>query len=79
MNILERINQKLTQKNTTVADRPPNSDLVLLLGRAEIREIEGMRFAGYKLTSKIGGEWFFLDLRTIPVDFESYLDIVRVI
>ena len=86
MNILERINQKLTQKNTAVADRPPNSDLVLLVGRFEVlnlkRLIGEMYFAANLITLtedeiQLDGYFRFMEMSVIPVDFESYLDILR--
>lgn len=86
MNILERINHKLSEKNIAVADRPPNSDLVLLVGRFEVlnlkRLIGEMSFATNLITlteddSQFDGCFRFMEMRVIPVDFESYLDIVR--
>lgn len=69
-----------------VADRPPNSDLVLLVGRFEVLNLKRLigemsfRITGVTMTEvEFDGYFRFLEMKVIPVDFESYLDIVRVI
>lgn len=86
MSLIERINQKLTLKNKAAAERPPNSELVLLLGRAERESLKSyigeMSFRTTGMTLAINeinfdGNTTFLEMLVIPVDFEEYLDIVR--
>jgi hypothetical protein len=88
MNILERINEKLTQKNMVLADRPLNSDLVLLVGRFEGTSLKqyigaiSFAISGTTLAEEeiqFDGYFRFMEMSVIPVGFESYLDIVRVI
>jgi len=88
VSILERINEKLTQKNKAVADRPLNSDLVLLVGRCEVASLKqyigaiSFAISGMTLTEEeiqFDGYFRFMEMSVIPVDFEEYLDIVRVI
>ena len=86
MNLLDRINNKLTEKNKQVAERPPNSELVLLLGREERRQAKAIMSAssffetGMTLTEDeitFDGMITFLEMSLIPVDMDDYLDIVR--
>lgn len=85
MNLLDRINNKLTEKNKQVAERPPNSELVLLLGREEQRQAKAIMSAasffetGMTLTEDeitFDGMITFLEMSLIPVDMGDYLDIV---
>ena len=86
MNILERINEKLTAKNKLVAERPSNCDLVLLVGRCEAASLKQyigtMSFVSTGMTIteeeiQFDGYFRFMEMSVIPVDFEEYLDIVR--
>jgi hypothetical protein len=86
MNLLERINDALTAKNKLVAERPPNSELVLLLGRDECEQAKNIMAAssfieiGMTLTEEeivFDGVTTFLEMSIIPVDMDDYLDIVR--
>lgn len=84
MSFLERINNKLTEKNKAAAERPPNSELVLLLGRSEHREVRlivrVIHFleTGVQIPEDSFNEVFtFLQMQVVPVDFDEYLDVVR--
>lgn len=86
MSFLDRINTKLTEKNKAAAERPPNSELVLLLGRREVMffkyYIADMLFIINRKDVdasdiRIDETFHFLEMRVIPVDFDEYLDIVR--
>lgn len=90
MSFLERINNKLTEKNKAAAERPPNSELVLLLGKREMEAAEQMYYSvtyakGFipkieddgKALKTIGGQKYLFEMLVIPVDLDEYLDIVR--
>jgi len=87
MNLLDRINDKLTAKNKLVAERPPNSELVLLFGRNELEEFKLFCQDSYFSVLNVpivsdeeivfDGSAKFLDMLIIPVDMDDYLDIVR--
>jgi hypothetical protein len=91
MNLLDRINDKLTSKNKLVAERPPVSDLILLLGKKEMEVAKSMWYSSFptrghavvidenlgKALKTIGGQKCLFEMLVIPVDFEEYLDIVQ--
>ena len=91
MSLLERINQKLTLKNKAADVRPPHESLILLLGKKEMVEADNSHYwslptRGHiekidentgKALKTIGGQKYFWNILTIPVDLEEYLDIVR--
>lgn len=86
MNLLEKINNKLSEKHKAAYERPPNSELVLLFGRREIEELKKFlreygKYGKDKMADdceiKISENFRLLEMSVIPVDAEEYLDIVR--